>query len=558
MSFRAGDAGRRVALASASVSTTKRDVIVVGGGHNGLACAAYLAKAGRDVLVLERRDVLGGAAVTEPMWDGYQISSAAYVVSLLPERIVSELDLKAFGYRVSIVSPDYFVPFPDGTSLTFWGDLRRDVENIARLNKHDAEAYVAFDRSFEHVGRLLRRLLFAVPPNMRMTDVLGWARTSARLRGWTGRDIHELVRLFTMSAADLLDEWFEDPRVKGALATQAVVGAWGGPMTPGSAYVLMHHWIGQIDGHFGAWGWVEGGMGGVSEAIAGAARAAGAEIRTAARVARIVVGTSGRAIGVELEDGSVIRAAQVVSSAHPQTTYLDLVGREHLPSDVIHDVERIRTRSGSVKVNVALSGLPAFPAWDQEGAVHAGLTAISPSMEYLERAFDDAKYGKPSQHPYAELVFPTALQPEGLAPPGKHVMLAFTQYLPLDAPNTARTRDAWAKKVIAAVAEYAPSLASLVEHVEVLTPKDLEDRFGLLGGNIMQGEITPDQLFSFRPIPFYGDYRTPIRNLYLCGAGTHPGGGVMGVPGRNASTVMLKDARRAGSIDRARRLVRWG
>jgi phytoene dehydrogenase-like protein len=540
------------------VSTTQRDVIVVGGGHNGLACAAYLAKAGRDVLVLERRDVLGGAAVTEPMWDGYRISSAAYVVSLLPERIVTELDLKAFGYRVSIVSPDYFVPFPDGTSLTFWGDLRRDVENIARLNKHDAEAYVAFDRFFEHVGGLLRRLLFVVPPNMRMTDALSWARASARLRGWTGRDIHELVRLFTMSAADLLDEWFEDPRVKGALATQAVVGAWGGPMTPGSAYVLMHHWIGQVDGHFGAWGWVEGGMGGVSEAIAGAARAAGAEIRTAARVARIVVGTAGRAIGIELEDGSVISAAQVVSSAHPKTTYLDLVGREHLPSDVIHDVERIRTRSGSVKVNVALSGLPAFPAWDQEGTVHAGLTAISPSMEYLERAFDDAKYGKPSQHPYAELVFPTALQPEGLAPPGKQMMLAFTQYLPFDAPNTARTRDAWAKKVIAAVAEYAPSLTSLVEHVEVLTPKDLQDRFGLLGGNIMQGEITPDQLFSFRPIPFYGDYRTPIRNLYLCGAGTHPGGGVMGVPGRNASTVMLKDARRAGSIDRARRFVRWG
>jgi phytoene dehydrogenase-like protein len=540
------------------VSTTQRDVIVVGGGHNGLACAAYLAKAGRDVLVLERRDVLGGAAVTEPMWDGYRISSAAYVVSLLPERIVTELDLKAFGYRVSIVSPDYFVPFPDGTSLTFWGDLRRDVENIARLNKHDAEAYVAFDRFFEHVGGLLRRLLFVVPPNMRMTDALSWARTSARLRGWTGRDLHELVRLFTMSAADLLDEWFEDPRVKGALATQAVVGAWGGPMTPGSAYVLMHHWIGQVDGHFGAWGWVEGGMGGVSEAIAGAARAAGAEIRTAARVARIVVGTAGRAIGIELEDGSVISAAQVVSSAHPKTTYLDLVGREHLPSDVIHDVERIRTRSGSVKVNVALSGLPAFPAWDQEGTVHAGLTAISPSMEYLERAFDDAKYGKPSQHPYAELVFPTALQPEGLAPPGKQMMLAFTQYLPFDAPNTARTRDAWAKKVIAAVAEYAPSLTSLVEHVEVLTPKDLQDRFGLLGGNIMQGEITPDQLFSFRPIPFYGDYRTPIRNLYLCGAGTHPGGGVMGVPGRNASTVMLKDARRAGSIDRARRFVRWG
>ncbi|HEX9300359.1 MAG TPA: NAD(P)/FAD-dependent oxidoreductase [Actinomycetota bacterium] len=537
------------------MSTTERDVIVVGGGHNGLACAAYLAKAGSDVLVLERRDILGGAAVTESMWDGYRISSASYVVSLLPERIVSELDLKAFGYRVSPVTPDYFVPFPDGTSLTFWGDVRRDVENVARLNKHDAEAYVAFDRYFAHVGDLIRRLLFVVPPNMRMADVLGWARTSTRFRGWTGRDIHELVRLFTMSAADLLDEWFEDPRVKGALATQAVVGAWGGPMTPGSAYVLMHHWIGQVDGHLGAWGWVNGGMGGVSEALAGAARAAGAEIRTDARAARVVVSPAGRAVGVELEDGSVLRAKQVVSSAHPTTTYLDLVGREHLPSDVIHDIERFRSRSGSVKVNIALSGLPAFPSWDQDGSVHTGLMAVSPSVEYLERAFDDAKYGKPSQHPYAELVFPTAHQPAGLAPPGKHVMLAFTQYLPFDTPNSARTREAWAKKVIAAVGDYAPSLASLVEHVEVLTPKDLEERFGLLGGSISHGELAPDQLFSFRPIPFYGDYRTPIKNMYLCGAGTHPGGGVMGVPGRNASTVMLKDARRERLIDRARRLV---
>jgi len=531
---------------------------VLGGGHNGLACAAYLAKAGRDVLVLEGRDVLGGAAVTEPMWDGYRISSAAYVVSLLPERIVAELDLKAFGYRVSLVSPDYFVPFPDGTSLTFWGDLRRDVQNIARLNKRDAEAYVAFDRYFAHVGELMRRLLFVVPPNMRMTDLLSWARTGTRLRGWTGRDVHELVRLFTMSAADLLDEWFEDPRVKGALATQAVVGAWAGPMTPGSAYVLMHHWIGQVDGHLGAWGWVDGGMGGVSEAIAGAARAAGAEIRTAARAARIVVGPSGRAVGVELEDGSVLRAIQVVSSVHPKTTYLDLVGRVHLPSDVIHDVERLRTRSGSVKVNVALSGLPPFPAWDQEGSVHTGLMAVSPSVEYLERAFDDAKYGKPSQHPYIELVFPTAHQPEGLAPPGKHLMLAFTQYLPFDAPNTDRTRDAWAKKVIAAVTAHAPDLAPMVEHVEVLTPRDLEERFGLLGGNIMQGELTPDQLFSFRPIPFYGDYRTPIKGLYLCGAGTHPGGGVMGIAGRNAATVMVKDARRDRAIDRVRWLAAGG
>jgi phytoene dehydrogenase-like protein len=524
------------------MSSFERDVIVVGGGHNGLACAAYLAKAGLDVLVLERRDILGGAAATETMWDGYRISSASYVVSLMPDRIVDELELKRHGYEVSIIAPDYFVPFPDGSSLTLWGDMQRDVANIARISPADAEAYVEFDAYFERIAGLAKDLLYVVPPNMKLTEILNWARTGARFRGWTGRDVHELVRLFTMSAADFLDEWFTDERVKGALATQAIIGAWCGPMTPGSAYVLMHHWIGEIDGHFGAWGWVKGGMGGVSTAIASAAREAGAETRTGQTVARIAIGPTGRALGVELDDGSVIRAKRVVSNAHPVTTYLDLIGRDRLPSEVVRDVERFRTRSGSVKVNFALSELPAFPSWDQEGEVHRGLMAVSPSMTYLERAFDDAKYGKPSTHPYAEVMFPTAHQ-DGLAPGGKHIMMAFTQYMPFDAPNTPRAREAWAKKIVGAVGDYAPGLADSVEHVEVLTPKDLEDRFGLLGGNIMQGELTPDQMFSFRPIPFFGDYRTPVEGLYLCGGGTHPGGGVMAVPGRNASTVVLRDAK---------------
>ena len=293
----------------------ERDVVVVGAGHNGLACAAYLARAGLDVLVFER----GGAAATERMWDGYEVSSASYVVSLMPQRIVDQLQLERFGYEVSIITPDYFVPFPDGSSLALWGD-ERDPENIAKLNKHDAEAYVAFDRYFERIAALMKDLLFVVPPNMKLGDVAGWIRTVARLRGWTGRDIHELVRLFTMSAADFLDEWFEDERVKGAMATQAIIGAWCGPMTPGSAYVLMHHWIGEVDGHFGAWGWVRGGMGGVAAAMAGAARAAGAEIRTDARVARIAINSEGRAVGVELDDGSLVRANQIVSNAHPSTT----------------------------------------------------------------------------------------------------------------------------------------------------------------------------------------------------------------------------------------------
>jgi phytoene dehydrogenase-like protein len=536
------------------MSGHERDVVIVGGGHNGLACATYLAKAGLDVLVLERRGVVGGAAVTEEPWPGYRVSTASYVVSLMPDRIVDELELKRFGYEVSIIAPDYFVPFPDGTSLTLWGDMARDVENIARLSRKDADAYVGFDRYFERVARLLKDLLYVVPPNLSLRDLPAWAVTVGRFRRWTGRDVAEMVRLFTMSAADFLDEWFEDERVKGALATQAIIGAWCGPMTPGSAYVLMHHWIGEIDGHFGAWGWVKGGMGGVSEAMRRAAQEAGAQIRTGAGVQRIAIVGSGRAVGVELEDGTLVRAKRVVSNAHPTTTYLDLVGPDRLPDEVVRDIRRFRSRSGSVKVHLAVSELPTFPSWDQDGSPHRGLVATSPSMEYLERAFDDAKYGRASEHPYTEIVFPTAHEPE-LAPEGKHLVIGFSQYGPYELRDGSweTEREAYGTRVIAEFERHAPGFADSVERMEVLAPADIERRFGLLGGNIMQGELTPDQMFSFRPIPGYGDYRTPIEGLYLCGGGTHPGGGVMGIPGRNASTMVLKDARRARILDRVKR-----
>ena len=537
----------------------ERDVVIIGGGHNGLACAAYLAKAGLDVLVLEKRDVLGGAAATEEPWPGYRVSSASYVVSLMPPRIVRELDLRRFGYEVSIITPDYFVPFPDGTALTLWGDTERDAAAIARFNAADAEAYVEFDRYFDRVAGLLKDLLFVVPPNLNIRDLPKWAATAGRFRRWSGRDIHEAVRLFTMSAADFLDEWFEDERVKGALATQAIVGAWCGPMSPGSAYVLMHHWIGEIDGHAGAWGWVKGGMGGASQAMARAAQSAGAEIRTNAEVDRVAINASGRAVGVALLDGTLVRAQRVVSSAHPVTTFLSFVGEERLPGDVVRDVKRFRTRSGSVKVNVALTELPTFPSWDQEGDVHKGLAAVSPSIEYLERAWDDAKYGRMSEHPYAEVVFPTAHEPEGLAPEGKHMMLAFSQYGPYELREGSWDeggREEYAARMLKALGEYAPNLEGAVEQVEVLTPRDIEERFGLIGGNIVQGEMSPDQMFSFRPIPGYGDYRTPVAGMYLCGSGTHPGGGVMGVPGRNAASVILRDHKRGEFVDRIKNLGR--
>jgi phytoene dehydrogenase-like protein len=537
------------------MSAGVRDVVVIGGGHNGLACAAYLARGGLDVLVLERRDVLGGAAVTEEPWPGYRISTASYVVSLMPPRVVRELQLKRFGYRVSILEPDYWIPYPDGSSLTLWGDTARSAEQIATLSKADADAYVEFDRYLSRLGRLVHELLFVIPPNLRAGDLAKWVAVGGRLRRWTGRDVTDVIRLFTLSASDFLDEWFDDERVKGALATQAIIGAWCGPMSPGSAYVLLHHWMGEVDGHEGAWGWVHGGMGSVSQVLAGAARAAGAEVRASAPVRRVAI-RQGRAVGVELEDGTTVRARRVVSNAHPVTTYLDLVGEAELPAQVVGDVKRYRTRSGSVKVNLGLAELPRPSAWDGDvpGDPHTGLIAISPSVEYLERAWDDAKYGRPSQHPYVEAVFPTVFEP-GIAPEGKHVALCFTQFGPFEIRDGSweTEREAYGRRVIDTLGEFCPNLESAVEHVEVLAPPDIERRFGLLGGNIFQGEMAPDQMFSFRPIPGYGDYRTPIEGLYMCGSGTHPGGGVMAVPGRNAATVILREARMSRLTERFRR-----
>jgi len=521
-----------------------RDVIVVGGGHNGLACATYLARAGLDVLVLERRPKLGGPVVTDEPWPGYHVSTASYVVSLMPPKVVDELELRRHGYETTILAPDYYVPYTDGTSLTLWGDARRTADEIAKFNKADAEAYVEFDASLGRFSEMLHELMFVVPPNLRVGELPHWAAIAAKLRRWSGRDIANIVRLFTISAADFLDEWFDDERVKGALGTQAILGAWTGPMCPGSAYVLVHHWFGEIDGQAGAWAAVKGGMSSMSNAIAAAAREAGAEIRTDAEVRRVVIAGE-RADGVELSDGSTLRAKRVVSNAHPQTTYLDLVGEAHLPDDAARDIRRYRTRSGSVKVNLALTELPRPSAWDGAlpGDPHTGIMAISPSIEYLERAWDDAKYGRCSEGPYIEMVFPTALDPS-MAPDGKHLALCFTQFAPQQTKQEwDAERDAYGERIVTTVDRYCPGFAASVEHVEVLGPHDLEERYGLLGGSISHGDMSPDQMFSFRPIPGYGDYRTPIRGLYLCGAGTHPGGGVMGVSGRNCASVVAKDAR---------------
>jgi phytoene dehydrogenase-like protein len=524
--------------------TRERDVIIVGGGHNGLACATYLARAGLDVLVLEKRGKLGGAAVTDEPWPGFRVSTTSYVVSLMPPKVVDELGLKQHGYETTILEPDYWVPYDDGSYLSLWGNAAACAEEIAKFNKRDGEAYLAFDEQLGKWAEMLHELLFVVPPNLRLGEIGGWAKVAARLRGWSGRDVADIVRLFTLSGADFLDEWFEDERVKGALGTQAVLGAWTGPMSPGSAYVLVHHWFGEIDGHKGAWAAVKGGMGGVIDAMSAAARASGAELRTDAGVRRVVV-SGARASGVELTDGTVLHAKQIVSNAHPKTTYLDLVGEAHLPDDAARDIRRYRTRSGSVKVNLALSALPKPSGWDgaMPGDPHTGIFAISPSLEYLERAWDDAKYGRCSQEPYIEAVFPTVHDPS-MAPDGKHIALCFTQFAPQQTKaEWDATRDWYGQNVVNTIDRYCPGFAQQVEHVEVLGPQDLEAQYGLLGGSISHGDMSPDQMFCFRPIPGYGDYRTPIKGLYLCGAGTHPGGGVMGVSGRNCASVVTKDAR---------------
>jgi phytoene dehydrogenase-like protein len=533
---------------SEAVAVRTYDVIVIGGGHNGLVFAAYLARAGVSVVVLERRHLLGGAAVTEEPWPGFKVSTASYVVSLLVPQIVQDLRLAKHGYEVYLLDPSYFMPFPDGRGLLVWEDARRAADEIAAFSRKDAEAYVRYDRDLETLAEFIRPLLLRVPPSIGSPS-LGALREFLSLGQHVRRHRRLLPRvmdLMTMSVADFLDEYFENDAVKGALAPGGVIGMWGGPMSPGSAYVLLHHRMGQAAGTGGAWGFVRGGMGALSNAIAAAARAAGAEVQTGAEVVAVET-ADGRARGVILADGSRILGRAVVSGIHPRTTFLDLVGREHLPEETVRDVERFRTRGGSAKVNMAISALPDFTAapGTDVGPQHPEFI-INPSIEYLERAWDDAKYGNVSMQPMLDCVIPTTMDPT-LAPDGKHILTAFVQYTPYELAagrSWDEEREALGDRVVDTIAEYAPNIKDAVLHREVITPVDLEQRFGLVGGNIFQGEMSLDQLFFMRPIPQAASYRTPLAGLYLCGSGTHPGGGVLGAPGHNAAKVVLRDLKR--------------
>lgn len=508
-------------------------------------CAAYLARAGRRVLVLERRELVGGCAVTEEIWPGYRVSTASYLTSLLQERVIRDLDLPRFGYRVDAKDPAFFSPFPDGRYLFMWQDGAKTLQEIAKFSRHDAEVFPAYEDHLERLSQVVEGLLLTTPPEFppqSLGDFVDYLKLAAKMRGLNAKEIVGLVKIFTQSAVEFLDQWFESNEIKVTLATDAVIGANGGPRSPGTAYILLHHVMGSVAGHRGLWGFVRGGMGGVSEAIAAAARSFGAQIRTNAGVDRIKI-ANGRARGVVLERGEEIDANMVISNLTPQLTFLHLIDPDALAADFVDAIRNYRSEGTSCKINLALSGLPNFRALPgAPGPQHRATMHLCPSLEYIERAWDDAKYGHPSQSPLLELTVPTMYDPS-LAPAGKHIMGIFIQYAPytLSEGNWDELREPFAYRCLDIVEEYAPGLRDLIVDKQVLTPLDLERRFGLTGGNIFHGEMSLDQMFVMRPVAGSARYRTPVRGLYLCGSGTHPGGGVMGAPGYNAAHEILKD-----------------
>ena len=523
------------------------DVIVVGGGHNGLTCAAYLARAGLDVCVLERRELVGGACVTEELWPGARVSRASYVVSMLVPKIVDDLRLREFGYDPIPLDPGFATIAADGRPIFFYGDERVRA-SIEPHSARDAAAYGDFEDLLARMAGFLRPLLLRPPPALGSKhpgDLLGLLREAGRAAGLKRRELHELFRVMTMPVGDLLDDWFETDSIKGAIASSGVVGVWAGPRTPGTAYNLLHHALGELDGVSGAWGHVRGGMGSISRALAASAEAAGATVRTNAEVARIGV-EGGRATGVTLSGGEELRAAVVVSGAHPRTTVLDMVGAEHFPDEVADDMRRYRSRGGSVKINCVLAEPPRYEhvaPEDAERLLRTGV-ALCPSVDYLERAWQDAVRGEPAAGPYVEVEVPSAVDPT-LTDDGSCVVTMFTQYGPHaaeDWPDGAR--EAYADRCLDMLAEHAPNVKGALLHREVLAPPDLERIFGLVDGSIFQGEQGLDQMAFMRPSPLLSRYATPVGGLYLCGAGTHPGGGVMGACGHNAAQRVLRDRRR--------------
>ena len=522
---------------------SKYDVIVIGGGHNGLTNAAYLARAGKKVLVLERRHVLGGAAVTEEVFPGFKFSVCSYVVSLLRPEIIRDLDLPRHGLEI-LPLDGTFTPMPDGDYLWRMNDHARTRREIYRHSPVDAEAYDEYSKAMVEMARFVKPILSMVPPDPLSLDIVGLGRLAAmgrRFQKLPHSAQHNLIQLMTMSAADMLDMWFETDVLKATMSASGIIGTFLGVRSPGTAYVLLHHYMGEIDGAFRSWGFSRGGTGAISMSIARAALEAGVEIRTKAAIEHIKVKDE-RASGVVLEGGEEIDATVVISSVDPNRTFLKLVEPGVLEESFLEEVRRFKLRGSSGKVNFALEALPDFSCLPGAGPHLRGAISISPSLEYMERAYDDAKYGDFSRHPYVDIVIPSLTDPS-VAPPGKHVMSCFVQYAPfkLREGTWDQKREAFGDTVVETLSQYAPNLKSIIRHRQVVTPLDLDREWGLTEGNIFQGELSLEQLFFLRPIPGWARYRTPIRNLYMNGSCTHPGGGIMGANGRLAALEILKD-----------------
>lgn len=526
------------------MSRENYDAIIIGGGHNGLTTAAYLAKAGRSVLVLERRYILGGAAVSEEIYPGFTYSVCSYVVSLLRPEVIQELKLAEHGLHLLPLEGS-FIPMENGDYMAFWPDGNDTREEIKRHSLRDADRYDQFNQLMYEMAYAVKPILGMVPPDLvspSLRDV-GTLRDLARhVKGLDKRKFHYLTKIMTMSASDFLAEWFETDVIRSSIAINGIIGTMLGPQSPGTAYVLLHHFMGELDGAFTAWGSQKGGTGGVSEAIASAARSYGAETRCNAAVDHVIV-KNGRAHGVVLENGDEIRSKVVVSGCDPRVTFEKLVDSKDLPDDLVESIRKFKFRGSSGKVNIALDGLPEFTA-QPDNTVHDGMAQIAPSMAFMERAYDEAKYGWYSSRPYMDVVIPTVRDPS-MAPPGKHVLSLFVQYASygLEKSNWEDERENFGDAVVDTFAEFAPNVKDLILHRQVLSPWDLEKEFSLTQGNIFHGELTLDQLFFMRPAVGWAQYRTPIRNYYQCGSGAHPGGGITCGPGRLAALEILRTSR---------------
>ena len=517
------------------------DAIVVGGGHNGLTCAAYLAKAGRKVLVLERRHVLGGAAVTEEIYPGFKYSVCSYVVSLLRPEVTRELDLGKHGLQIH-PQENVYLPMEDGGRLITHADPHKTRQEFRRFSKRDADAAVQFERTMYKMAFAVKPILGYKPPNMAapsLRDLSTLKEFGQHLKGLGKGTFHQLTRIMTMSAEDFVGEYFETPIIRAMHSLSGVIGTMLGPKSPGTAYVLLHHYMGDLDGAFSAWGAQKGGTGAVSEAIASAARSYGADIRVSAPVSKIII-KNGTAVGVALENGDEFYARTIATGCDPRVSFRKLVDEKELPPDFVRAIDKFKFRGSSGKVNLSLDALPEFTGMEDPRYM-SGAVDICPSTDYVERAYDDAKYGGFSKRPAMEICVPTMVDPT-MAPPGKHMMSIFVQYASYNMDqygNRDEQRDAFGNAVIDTVQEFCPNIKDIILHKQVLTPWDLEQTFGLTEGSIFHGELTLDQLFFLRPVAGFADFKTPIRNYWQCGSGAHPGGGIRAMPGRLAAREIL-------------------